>query len=158
MEIAQISNVAGRMIESPYRLGAMAPGEGFDCLSYLVFFYRELGVKLPARHRQYTLGNYAVEFRKDPARAKEALYRFLKRFGEPVENHAFMQPGDLCLIKGIEKPISTLLPGRDLVSAIYVGAGNLMSCDRRAGIVIFPKHKIATEITEVRRPCRNPRR
>lgn len=135
-----MSLIATRMIGSPYLLGGCDHIRGFDCFSYWYHFYTELGISLPQAEGEFDLGNYAQKYADDPKGAKETMISFIRSMGEVI-GPCYMRPADLCLF-----------PNRDETNtAIYVGSGNLLTCDVKAGVILLPKFRLQSEVTEVRR-------
>lgn len=145
MKIREISPVAARMIETPYRLGQMKPKGGFDCFSFVYWFYRELGVELPEKYGSYTVKNYADRFRENPDAAKRAMWRWLSELGEKVDP-SYAHPGDFLIMQMPAGPFP----------AVELGNGNVLALDERIGVYVAPKSKFLYESIEVRRICPQP--
>lgn len=137
----KMAEVVARMLGAKYNLYGHSPEEGFNCLSYIYWFYREMGVDVPDRMGRHNKDNYIRYWEKSPKRAKLALVRYLKRLGESIDP-AFYRAGDLVLLKGEE-----------MLNAIYLGNGNFLTCDMRVGVIVVPRRGIDCDVVEVIRPC-----
>jgi hypothetical protein len=154
---AAAAKVVARMIEAPYRLGGASPEEGFDCLGYLRYFYASLGYVVPAESDGISATDYLAAYETDPDRCKRALWRALLRFGDRVDTN-FRQLADL-LVFHTEKPAAenqepeTRNQEPALTSGVWLGRGNVLSCDARIGVAVFPAARIGAQRVEVIRPC-----
>lgn len=141
-----ISKTVAKMLGAPYRLGGMSPEAGFDCMSYIYYFLRGVGAELPLRSTDGTVSieDYPVFFERDPVAAKALLRRegrgVLQRVAEPGR----IAPADVLI---------AYKRGEDPTTSIYVGAGNILSCDVRVGIIVCPRTMLACDRMEVLRPC-----
>ena len=141
-----ISQAVSEMLGAKYKLGNMSVADGFDCFSYVPWFYRRIGAYVPeaSSDGSASLSNYLDAFAKDPEAAKILMWRELRRLTEKVANPNLFVPADLFVIHK---------RGQDPTTAIYLGAGNMLSCDVRIGIVVFPKVMLRSDKLEVLRPC-----
>ena len=138
----KITEISREMFEAPYALGGMDKREGFDCISYLYFFYRELGAEIPEEEGGFDVQNYAEKYQENPGKAKRALLRYILKIGEPVQIE-FMQAGDLAIFR----------KDGEVTTAIFLGSGKFLSCDERAGVIIIPRRSLTFDRMEARRPC-----
>ena len=137
----KIPIVAGRMLGARYNLYGLSPQEGFNCFSYVWYFYREVGLDIPDKFHGYTKENYLKKYIQDPDAAKEIMFKYFRKLGDPV-NINYIWPGDFVFIRDEE-----------IVNAIYVGNGNFLTCDMRIGVIVVPRKRIKYDSMEAIRPC-----
>ena len=87
---------------------------------------------LPEKYRGITINNYAEVFQKDPKAAKRYMFSFINKISCSLDKN-FMRAGDLLIIAG---------RNNDICTAIYIGAGNILTCDVRAGVIVAPKNRL----------------
>jgi cell wall-associated NlpC family hydrolase len=124
-------------------LGGASPEDGFDCLGYLRYFYSALGYTVPSESDGISSSDSLAAYEADPARCKRALWHALLTFGDRIEVK-FKQLGDLLVFRD---------DSDEPTSGIWVGRGNVLSCDARIGVAVFPARQIKSQRIEVIRPC-----
>lgn len=130
------ADIVKGMLAKPYKLGSS--GEAFDCLSFMLNFYEERGIKWPTEWRGWTRENYAELWKDGYGRTE--LYEFLKELGEEVDIN-FMLEGDLIIIDA----------GEAAIPAIYLSSGSAMLVIYERGVMVVPLWSIQDKIVEVRR-------
>lgn len=136
MKQSDIVDVARRFVEAPYALGDT--DKGWDCLSLIMEFYRQLGVTLPVEHRGINISNYADVWKGGGGRAE--FFEYLTAIGEEIEpNYAIL--GDLMIF---DYGNNCVAPG------IYLGNGTVL-CAYEKGIFVIPLRFIKKHLYEVRR-------
>lgn len=140
----KISKVVGRMLDAKYCLGGMSPEVGFDCLSYLYYFLEGIGAAPPSTSSdgEHAIGNYLEYFERDPREAKAVMWREIRKFLAPVQERNAFRPADVFV---------THKRGEEPTTSVYVGAGNLLTCDVRVGIMVYPRRFLVCDRIEVLR-------
>lgn len=118
----QVAAAAQRLIDAAYNLGDTS--KGFDCLSAIIEFYGNLGVKFPSEYEGFTLENYAAKW--NAGEGREEFLDFLLEIGSEVDTH-FERAGDLMVFEAGE----SVFPG------IYLGSGNML-CAFEKGVMVLP--------------------
>ena len=130
------------MLDAKFNLLGRSPEEGFNCLSYLYWFLKESGFAVPDSFKGYDEKNYIEKWKENPKRAKLLMLRYLLSLGEKV-SAGFLYQGDIALMNH----------QGNIFNAIYIGRGNFLTCDERAGIIVVSKSKIKYENMKGIRPC-----
>ncbi|RLA87309.1 MAG: hypothetical protein DRG40_00675 [Deltaproteobacteria bacterium] len=141
IERKRLVETVKQMLGAPYRFDGEDPKSGFNCLSYLYWFYRSLGVEVPDRFRSLSRENYLAYYREAPGRAKLTMLRYLMGLGKRSDPE-HKRPGDLVLMEGDE-----------VFNAIYLGGGKYLTCDTRVGIVVVPQKGLTAKRQVVIRLC-----
>lgn len=133
--------IVKQMLEKPYKLGSF--DNAFDCLSFIIRLYEDVGIKMPDEWRGWTRDNYAERWTKGDGRKE--LYDFFHSLGAEVEDVNYMIEGDLMLLN--------VGGGNDIeiTPSVYLGNANVLIVTIETGVVVIPLWAVKEKIYEVRR-------
>ena len=75
----KISQALSKFVDCKYSIDN--PNEGWDCLNFLISFFRDLGAIIPDEFEGWTLKNYGKRALKDPDGAHKTFERFVQTLG-----------------------------------------------------------------------------
>jgi len=103
-------------------------------MGFLHAIYHELGVDVPDRFEDLTLGNYLAHFRRDPYGTQLRLLAMVRSLGQPSSAR---QPhlGDLLVVSENTTRAGVIRPG--FFPAIYTGSGQAMASFLKKGVAAF---------------------
>jgi hypothetical protein len=133
--------VVTSMLDASYNLRGETPQQGFNCVSYLHWYYEQQGYKMPRTLGECSDKNYISYWERSPRQAKITLLRHVKRLGVTLDS-SFCIVDDIVLLKGKD----------EIMNAVYLGRGKFLSCDMRIGIVVIPQQALDCEIAGIIRP------
>ena len=136
----QMVEIISALMGKPWVLGSFDPAVGFDCVSFPLYVYDQLGANLPHEFEGLTWESYAAAYRLKPDYG--LFERFLLSLGEEVPR-PYRLPGDLLVMAGGDQ-------GEHITAAILLPNQKAVRVDPTLGVMIFPS-KLIKDLRGIRR-------
>ena len=139
----QIANALSKFTDCKYAIDNTNPDDpnhGWDCLNFLVSFFRELGAIIPDEFEGWTLENYGGRALKDPTESHKTFERFVQTLGVVVEDR-HPKRGDLVLFN---------VEDTGIYAGVYLGNGNAFIIFDKGGRMI-PFNVFKPHVYQIRR-------
>jgi len=143
MRVKNITSLVSDIIEVPYKLGGFTPEEGFDCFSFLYYFYDKLGFNIPPLDDLgYGINrdNYVELYEANPKRMLRIMFRVICKLTTSGKLN-YLEVPDTLIYKS---------NGGDS-SGIYIGQSNILVLDVNLGICVIPRKHLKMDGVLIRR-------
>lgn len=132
----EVAELLRKYVDGSYYLGDK--NRGYDCLSVVLQYCRDLGVQLPTEFEGFTEDNYGARWTAGEGR--DMYYKFLSTLGSKIDNINFSAAGDLMIFEHTDTVMAGIYLGNDQV---------LLPFERGIKVVPFKFYK--SKLLEVRR-------
>lgn len=129
----KLAEITSKYVGSDYTAYGKSAEEGFDCVSLMLSFLDEYGIKHPGEHKGWNLNNYIELMNKDINKAIEIWTEYLQEHTEEIDVKD-MKAGDFILLKSIKTG--------EKFYCVFAGNNKIISVNPQYGVTIIPLRKV----------------